>query len=79
MRSVSIRSTKQDRKTAAPPQQRTESPAQQPHALHSQIEKRAYELYGERGYRCGSALDDWLDAEREILGQTSPGSRAHGN
>jgi hypothetical protein len=28
------------------------------------ISKRAYELYSERGYRHGSALDDWLEAER---------------
>ena len=40
--------------------------------LHVLIAKRAYELYGERGYRDGSALDDWLDAEREILSQIPP-------
>jgi hypothetical protein len=32
------------------------------------IAKRAYDLYLERGSRSGYALDDWLDAEREILG-----------
>ena len=37
--------------------------------LHILITKRAYELYTERGYRYGYALDDWLDAEREILSQ----------
>lgn len=31
------------------------------------IAKRAYDLYQERGSRAGYALDDWLDAEREIL------------
>ena len=75
MRSVSIRSTKSDRKTPASRQQPTEFPAQTLHALPSSpcedlrvlISKRAYELYGERGCRNGSALDDWLDAEREIL------------
>ena len=36
------------------------------------IAKRAYELYGERGYRAGSALNDWLEAEREILSQIPP-------
>jgi hypothetical protein len=40
-----------------------------PHIL---IAKRAYELYSERGYRHGNALDDWLDAEREILSQIPP-------
>jgi Protein of unknown function (DUF2934) len=32
------------------------------------IAERAYDLYLERGSRTGYALDDWLDAEREILG-----------
>ncbi|MBA5869298.1 MAG: DUF2934 domain-containing protein [Nitrospira sp. CR2.1] len=35
------------------------------------IAKRAYELYLERGCREGCALEDWVDAEREIL--TVPG------
>jgi hypothetical protein len=33
------------------------------------IEKRAYALYTERGLRHGYSLDDWLEAEREILNQ----------
>jgi len=40
--------------------------------LHILITKRAYELYTERGYRHGYALDDWLEAEREILSQILP-------
>ena len=40
--------------------------------LHVLIAKRAYELYSEWGYRHGNALDDWLDAEREILSQIPP-------
>jgi hypothetical protein len=36
--------------------------------LHIRIAQRAYELHAERGYREGYALDDWLEAEREILG-----------
>lgn len=36
--------------------------------LHVRITDRAYQLYAERGYRQGYALDDWLEAEREILG-----------
>ena len=31
------------------------------------IRRRAYELYEERGRVEGFALDDWLEAEREIL------------
>lgn len=42
---------------------------EEPHML---IAKRAYELYSERGYRHGFALDDWLDAEREIVSQLPP-------
>jgi hypothetical protein len=40
--------------------------------LHILIAKRAYELYGERGYRHGYAIEDWLEAEREILSQIPP-------
>jgi hypothetical protein len=35
--------------------------------LHARISARAHELYLQRGCREGYALDDWLDAEREIL------------
>lgn len=40
--------------------------------LHSRIQQRAYELYERRGYGHGSALEDWLQAEREILSQLPP-------
>jgi hypothetical protein len=36
------------------------------------IAKRAYELHVERGRRDGYALDDWLEAEHEILSQILP-------
>ena len=80
MKSVSIRTKKPDRKTPVPQQPPTGPPAQELHALplspcedlHLLIAKRAYELHGERGYRHGSSLDDWLEAEREILGQIPP-------
>jgi hypothetical protein len=36
--------------------------------VQARITDRAYKLYAERGYRHGYALDDWLEAEREILG-----------
>lgn len=35
--------------------------------LHECIAVRAYELYAQRGWREGGALEDWVDAEREIL------------
>ena len=73
MRSDSVHTTKPDRKTPALQQQSAVPPAQNSHALslspddlHIVIAKRAYELYGERGYRHGHDLDDWLEAEREI-------------
>lgn len=36
--------------------------------LQVRIAQRAYELHAEHGYREGRALDDWLEAEREVLG-----------
>ena len=80
MKSASIRSTKPDRKAQAPQQQPNGPPAQTPHApplspcedLRILIAKRAHDLYSERGYRHGSALDDWLEAEREVLSQIPP-------
>ena len=52
------------------PTRRTKQGSQPPSAsedLHERVAKRAYEIY-ERRIRQG-ALDDWLQAEREILGQ----------
>ena len=40
--------------------------------LHARITARAYDLYVERGYRDGCGLEDWLDAEREILSREFP-------
>ena len=40
--------------------------------LHAHIATRAYELYIQRGCREGCAVDDWLDAEREIVGREFP-------
>ena len=33
-----------------------------------EIRRRAYEIYLERGEQPGRALDDWLQAERELEG-----------
>ena len=35
--------------------------------IQERISARAYALYQERGYRYGCDLQDWLDAEQEIL------------
>jgi len=37
-------------------------------ALREQIETRAHEIYLSRGAEPGHELDDWLQAEREIMG-----------
>ncbi len=39
-----------------------------PSNAEERIRRRAYELYEQRGRLDGFALDDWLLAEREILG-----------
>ena len=41
--------------------------------IEERIRRRAYELYEERGKVDGFALDDWLQAERELLRAGSPG------
>jgi small-conductance mechanosensitive channel len=40
--------------------------------LHARITTRAYELYVERGSQDGCALENWLDAEREMLSREFP-------
>jgi hypothetical protein len=53
---------------SSPPQQER----QEPDGLQGTIAARAYALYEERGYRQGCELQDWLDAEREILSRKPP-------
>jgi len=40
--------------------------------IEERIRRRAYELYEERGRVDDFALDDWLQAECEILGSRKP-------
>jgi hypothetical protein len=35
--------------------------------LEKEVQVRAYELYEQRGERHGFALQDWLEAEAEVL------------
>jgi hypothetical protein len=37
-------------------------------AIEEQIRRRGYELYEARGREDGHELDDWLQAEAEIIG-----------
>ena len=44
--------------------------------LEHQIRLRAYDLYCSHGKKDGRALDDWLQAEREVLRSKRPYSVA---
>jgi hypothetical protein len=41
--------------------------------LRARIAKRAYELFEQRGGQDGYALEDWVQAEREIRGAAQQG------
>lgn len=43
--------------------------------LEARIRIRAHEIYLERGGEDGNELDDWLQAEEEILGSEPESSR----
>ncbi len=59
----------QSRESAVPVKELVHSqPVSSRDDAQARITDRAYELYAERGYRQGCALDDWLEAEREIRG-----------
>ena len=55
----------QGRETA-PDTQETVSAAD---TAHQKISERAYRLYLDRGAEDGRALEDWLRAEQEVLGE----------
>ena len=46
--------------------------AKEPADVTTQIAKRAYQLFEQRGRRGGNAVLDWLQAEREIRKNESP-------
>jgi len=39
--------------------------------FHARISERAYALYEQHGREDGHALDDWLEAERQLIKQSS--------
>ena len=47
----------------------TQAAAPQTTTQEEQVRVRAYELYQQRGMSDGHELDDWLQAEQEILGR----------
>jgi hypothetical protein len=50
-----------------PSRRRSDSSPQRRHPIIEAIAKRAYELFLARGGQNGHDLDDWLQAERELL------------
>ena len=46
---------------------RAKEPSDETLPLEERIRRRAYELYIERGNQSGSEIDDWLQAEGEVL------------
>lgn len=46
--------------------------------LEERIRRRAHEIYEQRGGQPGSDLDDWLQAEKEILGESRGGTQNRG-
>jgi H+-transporting ATPase len=63
---------KDEPKPEATAEMKSDARAKTPSDLTPQIAKRAYELYEERGRRGGHAVQDWLQAEREIRKDESP-------
>jgi len=57
------------------PRETTRETAKSTPDLQGQIRRRAYELYEQRGREDGFALDDWLQAEGEILGGQKKASK----
>ncbi len=46
--------------------------------LEERIRQRAHEIYLARGRLPGSELDDWLEAEREVLGRSAQPAQDRG-
>lgn len=59
-------------KNSAAKPQPVQGTASDSDGLRDRIAARAYAFYEERGYRQGCDLQDWLDAELEILSRRPP-------
>jgi hypothetical protein len=66
---------KTDRQKAAAPSVGADSVNDSRRVSERDIALRAFAYYCERGYQDGSALEDWLRAERELLGTRKPAAR----
>ena len=47
----------------------TNQPDEHSKDIHARISERAYALYEEHGREDGQALEDWLEAEQQMLNQ----------
>lgn len=56
-------------KSEAAPTQRANGAAVQHHPSEDQIAARAYELFVARGAEPGKDLEDWIQAERQLLAE----------
>ena len=52
---------------------RANAPDSEMLSIEERIERRAYELYVQRGNQSGSELEDWLQAEAEVRQATEDG------
>jgi hypothetical protein len=48
-------------------------------SVREMIERRAYQLFLERGGEHGYHIQDWLQAERDTLGTLEPQQKSGGN
>ena len=63
------------RRQSAPPPTAPDMANDSPRVSESDIALRAFAYYCERGGQDGSALEDWLRAERELLAPPKPARR----
>jgi hypothetical protein len=58
--------------TASPPQSVSAAQSKQ---LHELVAKRAYEKWCKRGRPCGTHLQDWFEAEQEVMKEMGTSQR----
>jgi len=67
------------KRTSAMPTSTAEIHTTQPPVdLQEQVRRRAYELYEERGREDGHELEDWLQAESEVVQKSAKAVAAWG-
>ena len=72
MPNVSVRNVKEGERAAVPVFNKS-------FERFDQIQKRAFELFEKRNCEPGHAVEDWLMAEKEILGSSAPEFSDNGN